>query len=834
MPAPLRFFRCPPRYLSLARIARRVVVGGAVLCCTMSLSGLTRAAALGEATVHSALGQSLDVDIAIASLSSAEADSLTVRIAPASAFADAGIDYTPLMRSLRVLVEKRGEFRRVRILSDLPVQDPFLRLLVDLSAGGSRMVREYTLLIDPPLIDTRAGNGRGDVSRSADTAATTSGMDSLSAPTSPTPPTVSAPASPPASDTPLTVQSGTLPARAVNEAAAATRVVRRGDTLRAIGAELRPQEVQLEQVMIALMRANPDAFIDGNIHRVRRGSVLRVPAIDAMRSVEPAAARRILRTQAVDFRRHQRQLAQRGSADAAAAGNRSSGGQIGVRTDTAVPATQQQDKLNLSAPGVTERADAKPSPVDALDKIASDKALADANSRIAALEKNIGQLQKMLEVRNSTLSDVQQRATQATGSSAPPAAPKGATAGPAVPDVPPPYGTPKTVTEPTAATEPTQVTAESQSSTSEVPPASQPSAEPAGDSAGERAAEAPKSRSAKPNTPTPPARRSATVAPSLTEAMLDEPLARIAVPSLLLLLLAWGGLRWRRRRQPAGMPAAEPLLPAQTVIAGAGGRHVDTRHSEFHSNFVPSVSQIDASEVDAVAEADVYIAYGRDEQAEEILLDALRIHPERDALRVKLLEIYAARKDRQKFGTLAAEVRVRTHGEGSDWEKAAQLGRQLDPTNHLFDAPATRSSFGAPGGSPSGFASGSDPGLTPGATSGATSGSALTSPVDDFGLRLAGLLDEQRTDGSVPTGCEPMRETAPSNGIEFSLAGIDAGSPASGVSTDSTALNTKLELALACKEIGDLDGARELLTEVAGSAHAELARRAQSLLDQLA
>jgi len=78
-------------------------------------------------------------------------------------------------------------------------------------------------------------------------------------------------------------------------------------------------------------------------------------------------------------------------------------------------------------------------------------------------------------------------------------------------------------------------------------------------------------------------------------------------------------LLWRRQRRSgcADGAAAAPVEPtlAQTMMAGAGGQQIDTAHSVFHSNFVPSLSQIDTHEVDAVAEADVYIAYGRDEQA---------------------------------------------------------------------------------------------------------------------------------------------------------------------------------------------------------------------------
>jgi pilus assembly protein FimV len=87
-----------------------------------------------------------------------------------------------------------------------------------------------------------------------------------------------------------------------------------------------------------------------------------------------------------------------------------------------------------------------------------------------------------------------------------------------------------------------------------------------------------------------------------------------------------------------------------------------------------------------VAEADVYMAYGRDAQAEEILIDALKVDPSRGAVYVKLLEIYAHRKSLKQFESLAADFYTLTGGKGPDWQKAAAIGRKLDPGNPLYGA----------------------------------------------------------------------------------------------------------------------------------------------------
>jgi FimV-like protein len=325
-----------------------------------------------------------------------------------------------------------------------------------------------------------------------------------------------------------------------------------------------------------------------------------------------------------------------------------------------------------------------------------------------------------------------------------------------------------------------------------------------------------------------------------------------------LLLLGWVGLRYRRRTQVLDekMIASEGV---QSVFDQAGGRHIDTSNSVFHSNFVPSVSQLDTNEVDAVAEADVYIAYGRDEQAEEILQDALRLHPDRHALRVKLLEIYATRKDRQKFGTLAAELRVLTHGVGEAWKQAAQMGVVLDPGNLLYGAALREEAVRR--------VDPTDLHPVPLSTAVATPAKEI-SPVIDFEFRLEGLLGEQKNDpgsmikpaikpataaglsstGKSATITDEHTSSDSSHVLEFSLSDSLLSSLSSSAvtmpglkspgvtekSVDFSALQTKLDLAIACDEIGDKEGARELLTEVAGGADPALAQRAQSLLSQLA
>nr|HRK57477.1 FimV/HubP family polar landmark protein [Burkholderiaceae bacterium] len=122
-----------------------------------------------------------------------------------------------------------------------------------------------------------------------------------------------------------------------------------------------------------------------------------------------------------------------------------------------------------------------------------------------------------------------------------------------------------------------------------------------------------------------------------------------------------------------------------TFFGATGGQSVDTgATSVFNSSFIPAASQLDSNEVDPVAEADVYIAYGREEQAEDILKEALRTQPDRHGVRVKLLEIYSRRGDTASFADAFEELRVRTGALGDEWERAVKLGRSLDPNNPAY------------------------------------------------------------------------------------------------------------------------------------------------------
>lgn len=178
---------------------------------------------------------------------------------------------------------------------------------------------------------------------------------------------------------------------------------------------------------------------------------------------------------------------------------------------------------------------------------------------------------------------------------------------------------------------------------------------------------------------------------------------------LLALLGGFGFYRLRQKKKGNGVDSSflESRLQPDSFFGSSGGQRIDTNEAPASgSSMVYSPSQLDAAgDVDPVAEADVYLAYGRDLQAEEILKEAMRSAPTRVAIHNKLLEIYAKRRDSKAFEVVATEAYGLTQGQGPEWEHACQLGKDLDPENPMYQpggAPAARAGMPVPvgGGAP--------------------------------------------------------------------------------------------------------------------------------------
>lgn len=606
-------------------------------------------AGLGRLTVTSTLGQPFRGEIELLSVDKKDLGSIRASFASLDAFREASIERSPALSAMRFSVEqKKNGDPYLKITSSRPIDEPFLDMLIEIDWPSGRLVREYTVLLDPP--------GYGEAREAV-------------APVAP-PAARAVPAQPAEAARPESGESIPLDKKPAAKAAAKEPAadegkparetygpVKKGENLSGIAAALKPEGVSLEQMLVALFRSNQQAFDGNNMNRLKAGQILRMPSAGQPEAMDKTEAAKQVKAHSADWHAYRQKLA------AAVAGARpapeeaarqAASGKItaAVEDKGALAKEPAKDVLKLSrseglgaakpaaeAGGGKEMLAMKEQ-IQAMQEEATarEKAIKDSNQRIADLEKNIQEMQRLLELKNQNLADLQKQAAAARTAPAPQAA--------------------KAEEKPAAA---------EQASKAEEKPADKP--------------KAPKPALVQPQQPE----------PSLTDEILDNPLylGGGAAAALLLGLLGTRALAARRRKNVASFEDSIMTsgdLKANTSLGGTGGGKIDTSDTSFLTDFSKAgLGSIDTNEVDPIAEAEVYMAYGRDAQAEEILKEALTKDANRHEIRLKLLEIYAGRKNLNTFEAVAGEMYATLGGQASPlWDKAAEMGRALDPDNPLY------------------------------------------------------------------------------------------------------------------------------------------------------
>jgi len=461
--------------------------------------------------------------------------------------------------------------------------------------------------------------------------------------------------------------------------------VKPGDTLSRIASSTQRAGVSLDQMLVSLYRGNPQAFQDNNMNRLKAGVVLSVPSAESAKSVTTAEARQVIQAQSADFGAYRQRLA----AGVPAAKTEGSARQASGKVEASVNDRQQgaaatPDKLTLSKGAASPKASA------AEAQISKERAKKAEEVRVAELSKNVDELKKLSGAAASAAAAPKPASAVAAAPAPAPVAPaKPLPASAALPAVPASIALPAPAA-PASAPAPAPVA---------TPPASAAASAPVVVAAASAAASAPVVEAAS----APPAPKPAASAavkrppvapvpveePSMLGSLLDDNPMALGIGALAIALLGgFGAYRFSKRaRKDSGETSfLESRLQPDSFFGASGGQRIDTRDAGGASSSMSySLSQLDAiGDVDPVAEADVYLAYGRDLQAEEILKEAMRSNPDRMAIRTKLLEVYAKRRDTKGFELLATQLFALTRGEGEDWAKAQELGAQIDPENPLF------------------------------------------------------------------------------------------------------------------------------------------------------
>jgi pilus assembly protein FimV len=582
-------------------MARRFLVGIPLLTGLVPLAG--HALGLGEIELRSALNQPFAADIPLALDPSDDPAAVQVRLAPPETFARFGLDRPAFLADLRFAVDAGAGSPVIRVASGRPVSEPFVSILVEVTWPKGRLLREYTVLLDPPAFAAPA-------------------VPPVAAPAAGLAPRVveraPAPAPPPA----------VPPPAAAGDDGSTYGPVQPNETLWVIASRVRPDAaVTVNQAMLALFRANPEAFA-GNINRLRAGAILRVPAAGEMAAISGADAE--VRAQMASWR-------------------------------ASLPAVADDPGARLQLVPPAESVGATP---------------ADAG-REARLESELREARRLLEVRNREFQALQQRLGEGA-----PTAPPAAVPPPPVADAAPetaverlPGEAPIDAAPPESAAEAAAPAAPAAAGRATRPERARPAEAEGGvlDTllatvlniwflgaaaivllgalflARRRTAdEAPASRYGSDLRDGPvPVRPSADGASRDDDTFIVEETGRTQAVT---------GLRGA---------AAEAESPLERTISTEGGVELD--------------------QADVIAEADFHIAYGLYDQAADLLTRALRDAPGRRDLRLKLLEVYFIWENKAAFLKEARAFRDGAPGrDDADWNKVLIMGKQLCPDEDLF------------------------------------------------------------------------------------------------------------------------------------------------------
>ncbi|HEB98211.1 MAG TPA: tetratricopeptide repeat protein [Thiotrichales bacterium] len=790
-------------------------------------AGRALALGLGDIELKSALNQPLDAEIQVISSSPHEVAELHVGLASAEAYRKAGLERIYLHTKLRFTVERKKDGSAViRVTSREPIREPFLDFMVEASWGAGEILKEYTVLVDPPAL--------------------------MPAP----PPEAQAPAARPVPKKPAaapakapTPQAAPVPSRAPVRGETYTK---RNDTLWAIAERVRPDEgVSMEQVMLALLEANPEAFYAHNINNLKAGYVLRVPSREEMTAISKAEAKAEVRRQ---YREWREGRARPGGAASRSGKVERAPAQGGGEAAPSAPGTETELKLVAPETGSAAGSVTAAGGGEGLDEMRKELALAveaveaqrqqnkELNDRLSQLEDQIAKLQRLIQLKDDELARLQAVAGGETEGGAAAQAP-GEGAG-EVPDI---------------------FMAEGE----EIPGAGEEEAAVAPPAAPEAAVEAPAEQAQAPAVEEAPAAQPPQPEPEqkdegLLARFLTNPLMQAGAAGAVALLALFGWLGARKKRMaetefqesilaesaaapeptPAAPEASEPEPAPEPVAEETPSQEPQSDSSLFTDFAVSDMGSIkDEAEADPIAEADVYLAYGRYQQAEDLIKGAIEKAPEDVDLKVKLLEIYFAAKNTGAFDAAAESLLSEIGQDDPNWERVASMGRELNPSSPLY---------GGQGGEPAAPATEEAApleGVETLETEAETEDNSLEFTLEEAPVAEAGqpVAEEDASEAAeeMPGLDFDLGEVAKEEedqGLEFDLgegtavAGEETAEEVvdeEGVLTEADEVATKLDLARAYIEMGDPEGAKAILEEVMDEGNAAQKSEAEELMKEV-
>ena len=489
-------------------------------------------------------------------------------------------------------------------------------------------------------------------------------------------------------------------------------IVRKGDNLWTIAEKLRPDDsISIYQVMMALLQSNPDAFVDGNVNRLKVGHVLRIDDASLLTAMSQKEAALEFQAQTDAWQGYRQQVAETTATQPIVAGEVDMGEVAEAETAGELTLASPEGTELQAGTGVSEEAVSNDIVTlqDELRQVRNDASIMrgrnnELNARLQELEDELANLQRSITIKDDELASLQQQLAELQQQPMiEPEAPVAAMEEPVQVAEPEPVPAP-------AEPEPAPDTA---ATIAEPAPVVEETAEIAATSPVEEAVV-----EEKPTQPTPPPVAAAPVEtqPPVEEGLVDSVMTTvmgvvdvagesvsgllgdmlgdsliiyIALPAILVLMILV--LILVRRRRKAGQAYQESILTGGPAsVTGAEAAEESEEESSFLSDFAVSGAgaiQTGDSEVDPLTEADVFMAYGRYEAAEERLTDAIKSEPNRPELKLKLLELFHATKNKPSFENTAEDFYASLGEDARSnpmWQKVAAMGGELVPGNPLF------------------------------------------------------------------------------------------------------------------------------------------------------
>ncbi len=750
----------------------------AVTIAALLTPAVAGALGLGNIQVSSALNEPLQARIDVRGASSEDFGNLRARLGSQEQFERAGFDRPFILTKLRFKVVETGSSSGyIQVTSKGPVAEPFLNFLLDVTWSSGRVIREYTLLLDPPVY------GAAISSTTQKRVTTVATMPAASVP---------APA-PKVQTTTAVPSSGAV--QATPDSGGSYGPVKDGETLWSIATAVRPSTaVSIQAMMLAILKANTEAFIIDNVNALRTGAVLRIPAASELRQGKAEALTEVARQHGLW--REYRQSIGAPVAEPAASGQVAAKAPVAAESVDSTGTTAAQDgsgsgELKLLA-GSSQGSGSGTGSSEELqslrDELSMAREQADAaknenqelKERLNKVESIVTDLNRLVDLKEDQLAALQTQLAEGQGQAeVEPVEPKAEE-----PVVEEPKAEEPVVEEPKA----------------EEPVVEEPKAE-------EPVVEEPKAEEPKPQPPLlPPPQPTSTL--DMINGLLPVPLWSV-LAGLGAILLGFGGLGFMRKRRAASETASGPVVigEGESMISAYAATEVpdvdddDLLDAEAMTEVpdapdaldmgsedmtdVPETSataSIDTTEMpaeevestgkmaameptgptdDPLAEFNVYLAYESFDQAEQLARNAIAGAPDRHEYKSKLLEVFYASKNIPAYESAAKDLHEAV---GDDHELMVQA------RGWWSDMSTGRELFATGDGADVGSATGDD---------------VFDVTASDVGGGTGTNLDFDLGVGSESDGGES--DSAADSGLDFDLGSLDDLGPADGGGTEAVA-----------------------------------------------